>query len=262
MSFITTKLGQFTYFDRQIEIPTWEGCNVLDFGGNAGNILRDKGCTIDPERYWCVDVSSSAIREGARLHPSAHFVHYDRYNAEFNPTGMHGLSVPPLLEVRFDYILVLSVFTHMPEAEMLELVPALVGRLARGGALAFTFMVPDYKPHGESVASNLEFFLAGGFSRDRPPRADEAGATVGEGHAAERCTLIDNRIYLTTDDLSDRAQKGRRYLTFYRPDYIRSLFPDALLLPPRPSRKTHHCCNIMHLHLPGTVSCLRSTGAP
>jgi hypothetical protein len=28
----------------------WAGKNVLDFGGNIGNLLRDRNCTIDPER--------------------------------------------------------------------------------------------------------------------------------------------------------------------------------------------------------------------
>jgi hypothetical protein len=42
----------------------WRGKNVLDFGGNIGNMLRDPNCTIDHERYWCLDVVEESIEKG------------------------------------------------------------------------------------------------------------------------------------------------------------------------------------------------------
>ena len=56
MAFLSTKTGQFTYFAQQLGESNWHGKNVLDFGGNVGNILRDPECTIDHERDWCLDV--------------------------------------------------------------------------------------------------------------------------------------------------------------------------------------------------------------
>src|SRR5262249_50398629 len=64
MTFTSTRLGQFTYFSEQLRETMWGRKNVLDFGGNIGNILRDPNSTIDPERYWCLDVDKDAIEQG------------------------------------------------------------------------------------------------------------------------------------------------------------------------------------------------------
>jgi len=60
--FLSTKTGQFTYFAQQLGASNWRGKNVLDFGGNVGNILRDANSTIDHERYWCIDVVPESMR--------------------------------------------------------------------------------------------------------------------------------------------------------------------------------------------------------
>src|ERR687895_1207799 len=67
-SWISTRTGQFAYFDRQLQHPDWSGKKVLDFGGNVGNILLDPKCTIEPANYWSIDVSRDAIAEGRRRH--------------------------------------------------------------------------------------------------------------------------------------------------------------------------------------------------
>jgi hypothetical protein len=72
MAFFSTRSGQFGYFSRQLGIRNWGGKDVLDFGGNIGNILRDPQSTIDEERYWCTDVIREAIEKGRLLYPRAH----------------------------------------------------------------------------------------------------------------------------------------------------------------------------------------------
>src|SRR5215510_8840590 len=94
MTFISGRFGQFGYFDHQLRRPAWPGKTVLDFGGNAGNLLKDPNCTIEHEKYWCIDISGDAIQNGARDYPEAHFILYNRYNFEFNPGGIQGLAVP------------------------------------------------------------------------------------------------------------------------------------------------------------------------
>jgi len=64
MAFLSSKTGQFTYFSLQLGEKDWRGKNVLDFGGNIGNMLRDPNCTIDHERYWCLDVVAESIEKG------------------------------------------------------------------------------------------------------------------------------------------------------------------------------------------------------
>ena len=94
---------------------------VLDFGGNAGNLLRDDNCTICPENYYCIDVIQEALDEGRRRFPQAHWVHYNRYNCSLNPEGDRDLPVPDL-GIEFDVMLAYSVFTHTTREEMHDLV--------------------------------------------------------------------------------------------------------------------------------------------
>ena len=84
MTFTSTRFGQFTYFSTQLGDTDWRGKNVLDFGGNVGNILRDPNSTIDPERYWCVDVDKESVEQGRAAFPSSHWIFYDRFSFFFN----------------------------------------------------------------------------------------------------------------------------------------------------------------------------------
>ena len=50
MTFISKKTGQFRYFALQLGSFDWQGKDVLDFGGNIGNLL------LDPSgRVWLTD---------------------------------------------------------------------------------------------------------------------------------------------------------------------------------------------------------------
>src|SRR5262245_6206924 len=117
---LSNAYGQFAYFDAQLGHPDWRGKTVLDFGGNQGNLLEAPGCPIGERDYWCVDVSEAALRAGSRRHPGAHWVFYNRFNSQYNPSGHVALPIPALPQ-RFDFILAYSVFTHMPKPEMLDL---------------------------------------------------------------------------------------------------------------------------------------------
>src|SRR5258706_6105048 len=113
MAFFSTKMDQFTYFSQQVGEAIWSGKNVLDFGGNVGNILRDPNSTIDEERYWCLDVVQESVERGRALYPAAHWLFYDRLSFFFNPHGRPGLPLPKLGE-KFDYLVAYSVFTNNP----------------------------------------------------------------------------------------------------------------------------------------------------
>jgi SAM-dependent methyltransferase len=144
-TWVSERTGQFAYFDHQLGYPDWTGKRVLDFGGNVGNLLLDPNCRIDPSDYWSIDISRDAITEGRRRHPDAHFVFYDRYHYEYNPTGTAGLPIPDP-GVRFDFIVAFSVVTHNGKAETLELVDRLMALLTGDGRLAFTFLDPLWAP--------------------------------------------------------------------------------------------------------------------
>ena len=141
MGIISAKYDQFTYFSMQLGDPLWEGKDILDFGGNIGNLLKDPNSTVTEERYWCVDVVNQAIEIGKARYPEAHWTFYDRYNFSYNPTGVANLEIPDLGQ-KFDYILAYSVFTNTRRSTMIDLVRQLDSLLKTDGTLAFTFIDP------------------------------------------------------------------------------------------------------------------------
>jgi len=233
MSFISRNMGQFAYFNALLNHPTWEGKTVLDFGGNAGNMLLDPDSTIEHDRYWCIDVSKDAIELGLQRYPQANFVFHDCYNFEFNPFGVRNLPLPEL-ETEFDFILAVSVFgTNTPRAEMLTTAAELSGWLSDDGVLAFTFIDPHHIPV-DAELSNLQHFLEDGFDR-----LDE------NQKRASWYTIKDDDIWVESDARGQyEDSEGHWFLALYTADYMRFLFPDAEILPPvRPLAK-HHCCVI------------------
>jgi len=246
--FLSTKTGQFTYFAQQLGESNWRGKNVLDFGGNVGNILRDPNSTIDHARYWCIDVVPESIEKGKTEFPDAHWIFYDRYCFFFNPFGIRDLSLPPL-EQRFDFIVAYSVFTNTPRTDMLQLVKQLEDKLAPGGALAFTFIDPHYHSWPDSYpANNLvwrlerEIFLEG--QKGIKLEIDIPALSERARDASWFVLLNGERLYLETEDVPEyEPERQRTYHTFYTVDYMRSLFPQATIAAPA-NDEMQHCCVI------------------
>ena len=69
MSFLTTNLGQFAYFDLQLSHPPWRGRRILDFGGNTGNILKDPNSTIELGHrvITAAHLANMAYRSGKKI---------------------------------------------------------------------------------------------------------------------------------------------------------------------------------------------------
>jgi SAM-dependent methyltransferase len=247
-TFVSIRTHQFAYFDPQLGHPDWAAKSVLDFGGNAGNILQDPNCTIDPEKYWCIDISRDAIELGRQRHPRAHFVWYDRYNFEYNPTGTKNLPIPDLGR-RFDIILAYSVFTHTSRAELRDLIGQLRARLTDGGVLAFTFVDPDFDPPDGWVdwaredecpgLDNLLWRLT--ISRG----AEEAAEIAARARRKPLtwATLVNHEVLVTdpSDEWSNLGDERSQYFAYCTEDHMRSIYPDAEILPPvRPQRQS--CC--------------------
>ncbi len=244
MSFVTRNYGQFAYFDAQLGRPDWRAKKVLDFGGNTGNLLKDSNSTVEPENYWCIDVSIDAVGAGQRDHPTAHFIFYDRYSFEYNPEGIRDLEIPDT-GTTFDYILALSVFTHTPRSEMLELVRRLKAVLKPNGVEAFTFLDPRYVPE-DSGLCNLEHYMTDD-NRLCNRLTLDVDSVMERACDASWCTLVNQDLYIESDALDrclDRGQNG--YLAFYTVEYIKSVFPGAEICAPVGSFPftRQHCCVI------------------
>ncbi|MGW0712092.1 class I SAM-dependent methyltransferase [Streptomyces sp. NPDC002643] len=242
MAFHSTKTGQFAYFDTQLGRPDWTDRRVLDFGGNIGAFLEEAAGRVKPPLYWCLDVARSAIEEGRRRAPEAHWIFYDRGNPQFNPGGVQRLALPDL-GTRFDYILAYSVFTHTPDAETVELVDALRSMLTDDGTLAFTFIDPGWAPPGEGQKPNVRWRLNShslGNTAEPPPDSAHLDAAVERAREASWCAVVDQTLLFDAD-----APVGPcgRYDVLWSPDHARSLFPSAEVRPPvAPERQ--HCCLI------------------
>jgi 2-polyprenyl-3-methyl-5-hydroxy-6-metoxy-1,4-benzoquinol methylase len=245
-SFISTRRVQFAYFDRQFGHPDWRGKRVLDFGGNAGNILLDADCQIDPGNYWSIDVSRDAIAVGKQRHPRGNFIFYDRYNFEFNPTGEKDLRIPDP-GVRFDFIIGWSVITHVSKAETLEFIRRSAQFLAAGGKAAFSFIDPWWTPPAGWArdsefpeTSNLQWRLE--VRRAISPEVDVAGLIRQAQQTKLRWATLVNEDELIVDPDDDGISEGkpsRYYITFATEEYMRQLFPRAQVLSPVPPERMH-----------------------
>ena len=239
MAFISQKMEQFTYFSLQAGERDWSGKDVLDFGGNIGNILRAANSTIDEARYWCMDVTREAIEIGKEAYPRGHWLFYDRYNFSFNPRGVPDLRIPDLKQ-RFDYIVAYSVFTSTPAREMLDLVEQLASLLKPDGKLLFTFIDPQFhswpeRYEGTNLRWRLERLQAEGGAIDIPRLLEKA-------ERARWCILInDDDLYVDSDDIRAYDEAAHRSIhVFHSPQYISSLFPQAAISAPV-NGEMQHC---------------------
>ena len=244
MTFTSTRFGQFTYFSTQLGDTNWSGKNILDFGGNVGNILLDPNSTIDPECYWCVDVDKDSIEQGKASFPRSHWLFYDRFSFFFNPNGVRSLPLPEM-DQTFNYIVAFSVFTNTSETDMLQLVDDLSAKLMPGGALAFTFIDPYYTTWGAARGrNNLQWRLDLETERRHITEA-EANDVDARAQDAKWFILVNGGdLYVETEDVPPYPpEEQRTFHVFHTTTYMRSLFPNATILPPV-NNEMQHCCVI------------------
>lgn len=248
MAFFSTITGQFSYFAEQLSESNWCGKRVLDFGGNIGNMLRDPKSTIDPELYWCLDVTKASIERGKAIYPKSHWIFYDRYCFFFNANGVPNCPIPDL-GVTFDYVVAYSVFTNTNEADMLQLVKQLQTLVARNGALAFTFIDPHHVSWpGEYYGDNFDWRLDREIELER-----ERGRTLELPRTELKEKIRDAKwfmlvngtdLYLENDPIRSYAPEQQQTChAFHAENYMRTLFPHADILPPV-NREMQHCCVI------------------
>ena len=107
------RIERLSFLHRCLGHNDVKGLKILDYGGNAGNLLIDgiEENQIDPKDYTCLDVDYHIIEEARKEHPDAEWVYYDRHNQCYNPTGQKMLPMP-FEDNTFDIAYVYSVHTH------------------------------------------------------------------------------------------------------------------------------------------------------
>lgn len=213
---------------------------MLDFGGNIGNMLRDRESTIDEERYTCIDVDPESIAKGRKAFPRARWIHYDRRCFYFNPDGVPRLPLPDLGS-KFDVVVAYSVFTNTDRTDLLQLVGQLRAILEPGGALAFTYIDPAFRswPHSDH-RNNFEWRLA---REGNDLGTEKSRQKVAHALAADWCMLVNGSdLHCETDQLPEYDEQ-RSCHVFYDSHYLQSLFPDAVLRRPV-NGEMQHCAVI------------------
>ena len=231
---VSTRRTQFQYFDELLGRPVWKGRKILDFGGNIGTFLDSAGDNVNHRDYWCIDINPAVIAQGRSLYPRAHFVHFNRYNSQYNSHGIRNLPIPDC-GVKFDFIFAFSVFTHVDQKEMVELIGSLRRMLSGDGVLAFTFLEPHYDrslsdpalPRGSSAIRNL-------------------GARGNSAVTHARWfVLIDSQLYIEPGDaVCHQTRAGKpleSFVSFFTAKQMMSLFPGATIHAPV-QREWQHCC--------------------
>jgi len=130
-----------------LDAPAWDGLRVLDFGGNWGNFLRDPGCTVLPDNYWCLDIDLHALELGRRdFRRATGTITIDGISA-INPSGNRDEPVP-VFQTEFDVIIAYSVFTHTSRQELIDTIrKELLPRLSLDGKCVISLLTPDRLSH-------------------------------------------------------------------------------------------------------------------
>ncbi len=242
MAFFSQKTGQYNYFATQLGDSSWHGKDVLDFGGNIGNMLRDSCSTIDEERYWCIDVDRGAIGRGKTTHPRSHWLFCRRQCFFINPRGRPGLALRGLKQ-RFVYIVAYSVFTNTVRANMLALFEQLQALLKVDGKFALTFIDTHYCSWpNDCPGNNLQWRLEHD-NRDKP-HIDTSNLT-GQASRARRCVLVSGHdLYVETEATGTYpCDQQWSFHIFYTVQYMESLFPASTIVSPA-CNEMQHCCII------------------
>lgn len=136
---------------------------VLDVGCGAGRIafplvpyLNEQGS------YEGFDISKEAIdwcQKAYRKHPNFHFQVADIYNGQYNPTGKIQSIVYkfPYEDASFDFVFLVSVFTHMLPPEIEHYTAEIARVLKPKGRCLITYFLDPQVPNYEEFDVNFKF---------------------------------------------------------------------------------------------------------
>lgn len=145
MSFVIGRIKhRLDFFKTALDTQSFSGKNILDYGGNRGNLLADglESGEISFSNYTCLDVSIDAIEGGRDEWPDANWIHHDALNWQYNPTGLANLKFP-LKDNSYDLVLAYSVHTHCDHKTLCSDIEEMYRVCKPGGTIATTILTPE-----------------------------------------------------------------------------------------------------------------------
>lgn len=193
------------YLKSATGIEDFSDMDVLDWGGNHGNLIRDG---IEAKSYTCVDVDLYGIALGKADFPEHTWIHSNKFHPLYNNNITE--SDVELPDNAYDVIFAYSVFTHDTLEEMVSELTMLKQKLRKNGVLCASFIDP----------STSKIFII--------KRASEYQNTINL-HAFHNLTdysyFIDN---LTVTKDYDRSQQCNHFLSIYNSGWLIDKLSDTL----------------------------------
>jgi SAM-dependent methyltransferase len=178
---------------------------VLDIGCGIGRLAVPLTQYLDPERgsYDGVDPVRSGIEWCTTFvtpaYPNFRFQHLDIRHAIYNPTGaIDGTETTlPFGDAAFDFMVLVSVATHLPAAELARYFDEVARVLAPGGRLMLTafVMTRNSDPPPKTRDPRLNFTRSGATGEWHADAANPLGAVaVDDGVIEEAADAADLEV--------------------------------------------------------------------
>ena len=157
-----TKTSKKTLKRISLFLRPFQDKKILDFGGsitinNPGSDFREKDpnytkragypvgnlLLMNPdlphENYTCVDINYNEMEDGRKRLPNAKWIHYDRFNPMYNPSG--DPKALPELNEKYDLIYAYSVFSHCSYEDLLEFIDFFKTKLNKNGTIYISVVI-------------------------------------------------------------------------------------------------------------------------
>jgi len=191
-------LDSYKYFCQLNQEPITG--SVLDYGCNYGRFLESSRSLFPENMYTGIDVDLQALQAGEIMFPNAKFIHYDKHNFMYNPTGSRSLW--PDINEQFDCIISYSVITHTTKEDMLDAIAWLYTKLKSDKKMFITWLDQENK-----IA--LAYFYQ--------KRMKDFGS----------CDRIQTEDYVyLIDNKTSKVPNDGMFLAFYKKEYLASLLSD------------------------------------
>jgi SAM-dependent methyltransferase len=201
----------FMEMAEQFNLAFREVCNlqpyerVLDVGCGAGRIAFPLATYLDKRgSYDGFDISKDAIRwcqKAYRKYPNFHFQVADIYNGQYNSTGkIQSINYKfPYGDASFDFVFLVSVFTHMLPPEVERYTSEISRVLKPSGRCLITYFILDPKLSSyEGCDVNFKFDKGGYRIMDEQmPESAVAypESTIRELYSKNKLTIIEPVLY-------------------------------------------------------------------